>query len=1100
MSYPIFRDEQPAHRQVAKVEDDIQDLSIDTGFKGVVTMDSGAIGGIIVHRDGKPLHVSEAWAALHGYAAADVLSMPSIEPLRHPDDHARIATYVAEHAAGRYVPERYAYRARHKDGYFTWVDVTVGNIQWQGKPAILCMIIGIRDPSGKMIGRARANRQSDHSMALRLLNVIDQLPDGYALYDADERLVIWNERYVVCAPKVRTLCQAGDSFEMLIRAHVEKGEIKDAIGKEEAWIRRRLAAFRAKDGQSIDINYHQRIVQVRHLKTNEGGTLLITTDVTEARRAERRLSVYASAIDQLSERIIIVDCEQNVRLVNQSSLKFYNKELNQVAGKHLGDLIGWNFYQKENVEDLVRQALEIGAQSRHVYWRSNPDGERRYWETRIVPYRDPDSTIAGAIATSRDVTDHRHAEQARRRFQDAIEHIADGYALFDENERLIACNHYYYEKQAALTPGFALGISFEAIARGQVASGTIADAIGQEEEWVAERLRRFRANSHIGEFRETNGRWTLVRNRRTEDGGALLVVTDITESKLIDEALADSQSRFKDFTELAADWFWEQDAKGCYTYVSESIEKLTKQPVLDLLGKNPIEVFGVDVFKDPTWSGLWQELQTTGINRAIEAEHDLVAADGRIYRARSVVRPIKDEVGNVIGYRGAAKDVTEPHRLAKQLEYQANHDALTGLLNRRSFERLLDQAIKTSTNRRRPSVFCFIDLDQFKIVNDTAGHLAGDQLLRKVADLLSTKLHKGNILARLGGDEFGLLLHDCSLRRAQTMARNLIAALNEDRFIQDENVFEIGASIGLTQIASADCSVGELMAEADLACYAAKDHGRNRVHVYQHDDRELKHRRDEMSKASLIRRALDEERFALFAQPILPLAQSANGPQRYEILLRMTNQNGSMVVPGEFISSAERYGLMAEIDRWVLRQSFAQFPEILADQPNSRMNINLSGLSLNESSLVSFIMQLFQTYPIEPENVCFEVTETAAVRCLSKTKTLIRKLKKVGCRFALDDFGSGLSSFSYLKQLPVDYLKIDGSFIRDLRCDRRSRTMVEAIHQVAKSLDLETVAECVETKEMLETIRAIGIDFVQGHVVGRPQPLSNWSTPKMAAV
>lgn len=1062
-------------------------------------MDSEAIGGIIVHRGGKPLHVSETWASLHGYKVTDILNMPSIEPLRHPDDRTRIAAYRVERAAGRYVPERYAYRALHKNGHFTWIDVTVGAIQWQGEPAVLCTIIGVRDASGSMIGQSKAGWQSDHSVALRLLNVIDQLPDGYALYDADERLVIWNERYVTYAPKIGTLCQAGDSFEMLIRAQVEQGKIKDAIGKEEAWIRKRLAAFRAKEGQSIDINYRERIVQIRHLKTNEGGTLLITTDVTEARQAESKLGIYASAIDQLSERIIIVDGEQNVGLVNQSSLDFHRKELDQVIGKHLGELVGWDCYH-DNGEKLVKSALETGIQSCDGYWRSNPGGNPSYWETTVVPYRETDKNIAGAIITSRDTTDHRRAEQARQRFQDAIEHIADGYALFDENERLIACNRYYRQKQTALTPGFDVGISFEAITRGRVASGTIADAIGQDEKWIAERLRRFRADSHVGEFRETNGRWTLVRNRRTEDGGTLLVVTDITESKRTEEALADSQSRFKDFTDLAADWFWEQDAKGRYTYVSESIEKLTKQPVSDLLGKNSIEVFGVDVFKDPTWKSLWQELQTTGIGRTVEAEHDLIAADGRVYRARSVVRPIRDAAGVIIGYRGAAKDVTEPHRLAKQLEYQANHDALTGLLNRRSFERHLEQAIKTSTNRRRSSVFCFIDLDQFKIVNDTAGHLAGDQLLRQVADLLSAKLRKGDVLARLGGDEFGLLLFDCSLRRAQTMVRNLIGVLNDDRFVHDESVFEIGASIGLTQIASPSSSIDQLMAEADLACYAAKDAGRNRVQVYQDDDLQLARRREEMSKASLIRWALDQGRFTLFAQPIRSLAHSEKDPARYEILLRMVRQDGSMLSPGDFVSSAERYGLMNEIDRWVLRQSFAEFPDLLADQPHANININLSGLTLNEASLVPFIMRLFQDYPIAPENVCFEITETAAIRSLSKTKRLMAKLKKIGCRFALDDFGSGLSSFNYLKQLPVDYLKVDGSFIRDVHRDRRSRTMVEAIHQVAKSLDLETVAECVETQEMLETIHAIGIDFVQGHIVGRPQPLSNWAPLRKAAI
>ncbi|MGH1481343.1 MAG: EAL domain-containing protein [Geminicoccales bacterium] len=1178
---------------------------------------------VVIHRNAKPLFVSESWAALHGYTKTEILRMPSLEPLRHPDDRAKLVSHAVDRTAGRYAPRRIDYRAVRMDGTLIWVDVLVRTVEWQQQPAIMCKIVGARDISEMPIGQRRAT-PTDPAM-LRLLSVIDQLPDGYALFDADERLMIWNQRYVALTPQFRRPCQSGDQFETLIRASVDYRVIEDAIGREEAWLNQRLQAFRSPDNQSMEIRYGQRIVQARHIKTNDGGTLLIVTDVTETRRAEadlrnyasaleqvkdlvaiidkdyrflfindamvhfyrkpktdllgrhlaeiigeeqfygtskkeldhcfagkslhahrrqingdgetrhfdvdlepfrsghddivgaivvlrdvtdatkraRELQVTQSAINQIAERVLIFDKHERIRFLNQRNLDFFGRTIDQVIGMSVDDLLGWGDVDDGVVADCKVKndiVLTRGTPARLEYWRAGNDGVPRYWETSIVPYREADSTISGAIATTRDMTEHREAKRTKERFQDAIEHLADGYALFDKDERLVACNRIYYLKQSKLMPDFALGVSFETIIKARVSSGSIADAIGQEEAWLVERLRNFRAELDVADFQESNGRWTHVRNRRTADGGTLLVVTDITEKKKIEEALAESQSRFKDFTELAADWFWEQDAKGRYIYVSESIETLTKRPVKELLGKDPTEVFGHNVFNDPQWSSLRHEFLTTGIDRIVEIEHDMSAVDGQVYRVISTIRPIKNAAGAIIGYRGAAKDITAAHRLEKQLEYQANHDALTGLPNRRSFERHLDQAIKAGTSGNRPAVLCFIDLDQFKIVNDTAGHLAGDRLLRQVADLLSSKLRDSDILARLGGDEFGLLLHDCSLRRAKNMAERLLAFLNEDRFLHDDTVFEIGASIGLTIIDGSGSSIDDIMAEADLACYAAKDDGRNRVEVYQARDQELALRRDEMSKASLISWALDFDRFVLFAQPIIPLTNSSSGEIGFEILLRMNRQDDSLMMPNAFIPSAERYGLMTKIDYWVIENSFAAFPAIRANHPNARMSINLSGVSLNEVGLAAVIERLIKSYEIEPQHVCFEITETAAIRSFARTKALIMKLKKIGCRFALDDFGSGLSSFSYLKQLPVDYLKIDGAFIRDIDQDKRSRTMVEAIHHVAKSLDLLTVAECIETEKTAKTLRHIGVDFAQGIAVGRPEPLTNWTVLRKEAV
>ena len=1174
--------------------------------------------GVIVHRGVKPLYVSEGWAAAHGYDVDEILAMPSIEPLRHPGDRDRMTSYSAERSAGRYAPDRYAYRALHRLGGYNWVDVEVQAIDWKGKPATRCVIERRRDGSAMITDQDSGDQCSIQKAKLDLLNVIEQLPDGYALYDADECLVFWNHRYAHYAPKIGGGYRSGDQFEAMLRDQVQHGRIRDAVGQEETWIIKRLETFRATDNRSLDLGYDDRVIRASHIKTNDGGTLLVLSDVTEAKRAEDALRTHASAldqvtdlisiidtdyrfmfvndavlqaygktrdaiigqhladsigksefereakptlarcfagssvqverqqrdaagalryldvklepfrngngtiigaiavkrdvteatkrklelqlamsaIDQIHERIVVVDRDQHVRLVNQSHLNFHGRRLSEVIGKPFGELIGWSRY-RSGADKRITQAIEDGVESRHEYWRADADGNARYWETSVIPFRESDSTISGAIGTSRDMTEQRQAECARRQFQDAIEHLADGYALFDETEQLTAYNRFYERMNTPMTPGFGIGVSFEAIIRGRVAANSVLDAIGQEEAWIAERLKSFRAESYIGDFQIAGGRWLHVRNRRTADGGTLLMVTDITESKRVEEALAHSETRFKDFTELATDWFWEQDAEGRFTYYSESFETLTKWRIDEILGKTTLEAFGDHVLADPKWVAIFREKQAGGIDRTVELEHSLPTADGKTLRIRTTFRPLKNIAGVTVGYRGAVKDISATYHLERQLHHQANHDALTGLPNRRAFEGHLEQAIKACSEGRRSAAFCFIDLDRFKIVNDTAGHLAGDRLLQQVARLLESMTRRGDVLARLGGDEFGLLVWDCSLRRAKNMAQRLLASLNNDRFFHGDSVFEIGASVGVTSIKTkVHASSSQVLAEADLACYAAKDEGRNRVQVYREKDHQLNRRREDMSRASLIRWALDNDRFELFAQPIVPLCQREASGHRYEILLRMVGMDGDYLQPEAFIPAAEHYGLMVKIDRWVLRQSL----QLLAERPHDCININLSGLSLNERDTFEFIKSLLVASPIEPENICFEITETAAIRCLSAAKCLIKELRKTGCRFALDDFGNGLSSFSYLKQLPVDYLKIDGAFIRDILNDKHSWTMVRAIHQIAKSLDLETVAEGVESDEAVETLRTIGIDFVQGFAIGRPEPMVEGRISERAVV
>jgi len=473
-------------------------------------------------------------------------------------------------------------------------------------------------------------------------------------------------------------------------------------------------------------------------------------------------------------------------------------------------------------------------------------------------------------------------------------------------------------------------------------------------------------------------------------------------------------------------------------------------------------------------------------------EHSsLIAGNKQVIAVEASVTPMKNNQGNVIGAVMVIQDVSHTRKLTRQLSYQASHDMLTGLYNRLKFEEFLEQALMNVREERRVHTLCYLDLDQFKLVNDTCGHVAGDQLLRQLPDLFHKVLRSGDIVARLGGDEFGILLENCDTGQATLLADKIRQEIKEFRFVWEEKVFVIGVSIGVVGIDENITDISKVMSAADLACYAAKDSGRNRVHVYQPSDELVAERHGEMHWTGRITRAMEEDRFILYRQPIIGFC--ADGKEHYEVLIRMIDEKGDIVPPGAFIPAAERYNLMKSIDRWVIREVF----ELMAEESGTAVfrgadkviSINLSGDSLSDDSLYDYIVSLKNELHISLKNICFEITETIAISNLVKATALINRLKQYGCRFSLDDFGSGLSSFAYLKNLPVNYLKIDGSFVRDISRDPVDRAMVVSIQQIGSVMQLDTIAEWVEDEETLTTLWEIGIDYVQGYHLGAPEAI-----------
>ena len=468
----------------------------------------------------------------------------------------------------------------------------------------------------------------------------------------------------------------------------------------------------------------------------------------------------------------------------------------------------------------------------------------------------------------------------------------------------------------------------------------------------------------------------------------------------------------------------------------------------------------------------------------------LVRPDGSEVEVVNTAAPIRSkEGGSLMGAVLVIHDVSRARKMAKQLSYQASHDDLTGLVNRREFERRLAKAVDTAEPGKLEHTLCYMDLDQFKVVNDTCGHIAGDELLRQFAAILRGRVRDPDTVARLGGDEFGILFEGCNAEVAKRTAESLLTRVKEFRFAWRDCAFDIGVSIGLVSITSSEQSVTDIMSAADVACYTAKDNGRNRVHVFRLEDDELKKRHGEMRWVSRLGKALEEDRFRLYSQKIASVADVTSGTPHYELLLRLLDEEGKLIPPLAFIPAAERYNLMSSIDRWVVRKAFETIKANAAMASDWLFSINLSGQSLSDGDFLHFVVDAFDKTGVSPKQICFEITETTAMVNLTRATQFISILKGMGCRFSLDDFGTGLSSFGYLKALDVDYLKIDGSFVRNIVSDPVNRAVVEAANQIGHAMGMQTVAEFVENGEIQGALRQIGVDYAQGYGISKPGPM-----------
>jgi len=590
--------------------------------------------------------------------------------------------------------------------------------------------------------------------------------------------------------------------------------------------------------------------------------------------------------------------------------------------------------------------------------------------------------------------------------------------------------------------------------------------------------------------------WLVVHGQAVRDATGWVVrmigvSADITERKMAEAEL----QREKEYAQVTlasiGDGVIRTDAHGRIDFMNSAAQKLTGFSAVEATGRPVGEVY--QVRDEATGSLLPNPVERCLTeNRVLESSDPaaLLRRGGSELSVHASAAPIRDDAGRTVGAVLAFQDVTRLRSLEREMAYLARHDPLTGLINRREFEDRLQEALRSVRAGGRRFALCYLDLDDFKIVNDTCGHGAGDQLLRQLASILADTIRPCDTVARLGGDEFAVLLTDCQIEDARQLADQLLAAVTRHRFAWDDRIFSVGVSIGVIPLVDPSATRAQLLSAADSACYVAKDRGRNQIYLSQPNDAELAARAVQMQWMERIGRAIEDGRLRLFRQPIVPLADDGESGLS-EILLRLVDTDGTVFEARQFLTAAERFRLMPTIDRWVVEHAFAVLGRLHRAQRlrGASYAVNLSGQSLGERGFLDFVVTQLERHRVPGEAISFEITETSAITNMASAQSFMTALRARGCRFVLDDFGSGLSSFRYLSRLKLDFVKIDGAIVRAMLDEPVLWEMVASIHRIGRRMGLRTIGEWVERPEILDALRSIGVDFAQGYLLGPPAPL-----------
>jgi diguanylate cyclase (GGDEF)-like protein/PAS domain S-box-containing protein len=718
---------------------------------------------------------------------------------------------------------------------------------------------------------------------------------------------------------------------------------------------------------------------------------------------------------------------------------------------------------------------------------------RREWTRaaarRLSPWRAA-PRHAPAAATTAEFPTPSAAQLVSIEWQAAMDAFEDPVYLLDLDDRILRVNAAFCHMVGG-TPETLIGREITAVMhpQGEAHPCPVCQARARREDAYIV-LEADHPNNKAGRPREITVR--MLRDPQGEAVGVLMGMRDLTRARAAEAQLNRLNEHVALLLESTGEGIFGIDEQGRCTFINRAAAEIFGCERHGMIGRDMYTVVGA-CRED---GSLYSRSECRILRTVREGQHFHCNGDVHWHTAWGPVpmeyssHPIRESdrtVGAVVVFRSVA----EQRALARKMDYLARHDPLTGLANRREFEAHLHEALAWSKQSDRSSLLCYLDLDQFKVVNDTCGHSAGDQLLQQLTGLLQAQMHGNDLLARLGGDEFGILLKDCAMPEALQRLGRLRDTVRDYRFQCDGKTFVIGTSVGVVDLSAQMPTIREALSMADAACYLAKDSGRNRIHIYQPDDVDIGRRQGEMHWVSRIHAALEHNELELFFQTIEPNGRAGLGTH-LEILVRMRDGNGGFVLPGAFVPAAERYGVMTQIDRWVVENALQWLQCHSGAEQVDLCAINLSGHSFSDEHFAAFIVEELRKRGIPGARICFELTETAAVSHLPRALHNMRALKAVGCQFALDDFGNGMSSFGYLKTLPVDFLKIDGHFVRDIVDDPVDFAMVDAINTLGHVMGLRIIAEFVETDAIRDTVCGIGVDYLQGYAISAPLPLRDW--------
>lgn len=1093
---------------------------------------------IFVYRD-TFLYLNPAAYEISEYGPEDIGTV-QFWKIAAPEFQEMIRSRASSRLSGGTEPERYEIRIITKSGASKWLDLSVGIINYDGKPAGLATAADIT--------QRKMAEDRIHSSEQELSSIFENLVDIFYRTDA-------NGIITRVSPSVKQILGyepselLGSSISSMYVELDGRNKYLEALSQADGSIKNYEAPVWRKDGSICWVSSHSH-----YIYDNDGiciGVEGLTRDITEKKKTEEALRQseerFSKAFHSSPAMALISKVSDGEILdVSESFLSTTGYQREDLIGKSVIDIGLWVEPERRNdILNIVSNKGFVVDFEMRLKTRNN-DIRHCLISMQIINIDNEKCLVTGGIdITERKNEDivRRSREQRMRSQQVALLSLAKhesihqgdltstissitetsaltlntghaGVWMFDDSNMKLVCIDKYNQITGQHSHGEyidknAFPVYFDTVEHNLVISVDDVYSDSRTSELAKQYLPSNNISSlldapvridgktigvvcheHVGDIRS----WTLdEQNFAASIAEMVALAIDQQKRKNTESELYAEKERAHVTLESIGDGVVTTNIDGVIEYCNPVAEHLSGWSKESMLGQHILKVFNITdentgyTVRDP-------------ISRCLRENKCIILPENSLLNHRDginkyfvevTVSSLKNNNNEVIGVTLVFHDTTELRAMSRMMSHQATHDELTSLINRREFESRLRKAIKSSVEDGKNHTMCYLDLDQFKLVNDTCGHSAGDELLRQLSHQFQDKIRETDTLARLGGDEFGILLNDCPIEKAKGIAETLRLVAKNFRFLWEGKIFEVGVSIGLAEITPASGSIANVMKSADSACYLAKENGRNRIHLYEVNDAALLQRRGEMQWIQDIQRAFKEDRLELYMQPILSLKKENEGEKHCELLLRLSDADDNIILPDIFLPAAEKYHLMPDIDRWVVKSAFTEiYNDNLLLNDASICAINISGQSLGNEDFHTYIIDLFSKYKISPEKICFEITETSVISNLSRATKFIAVMKDMGCSFSLDDFGSGLSSFAYLKNLRVDYLKIDGSFVKDMLMNKNDHSMVTAINQIGKLMGIKTIAECVEDEETMSILSSLGVDYAQGSAISRPVPIS----------